>query len=413
MFKETKPLIEKRATLVAENRTLINTAEDRSEGEQNFTSEEDTEYDKRDTEIMALTRRIKRITDQNTLDTEAAERLAEEAEVTDTDSQELTEKKKAYKDVFWKMIRVGEKSLTSEESQILAGGDKRAQETTTGAAGGFTVAEDFMRELDKALLEFGGMRQVSRIIRSSTGANLPWPTVNDTAVKGELLVEGDEAAEEDAVFGSVVFESFMYSSKLIPVSMQLLQDSEFDFPTLLRDLFVERVGRITNEHFTTGTGAGQPRGVVTAAPTINAAANNAITADEIIDLQHAVDPAYRKAQSNWFMMNDDVLKSVRKLKDLDGQFIWQPGLRAGVPDLLLGKPYIINQDMASIGALNVVMLSGDFSKYIIRDVMNFEFFRLDEVLRTKAQIGFIGFQRTDGDLIDAGTGPIKGLKLAA
>ncbi len=413
MFKETKPLIEKRATLVAENRTLIETAEGRSEGEQDFTSEEDTEYDNRDTEIMALTRRIKRITDQNTLDTEAAERLAEEAEESGEDTQELTDKKKAYKDVFWKMIRLGERSLTREEADILMQGDNRAQETTTGASGGFTVAEDFMRELDRALLEFGGMREVSRIIRSSTGANLPWPTVNDTAVKGELLVEGDTAAEQDAVFGSVIFESFMYSSKLIPVSMQLLQDSEFDFPTLLRDLFVERVGRITNEHFTTGTGSGQPRGVVTAAPTINAAANNAITADEIIDLQHSVDPAYRKARSNWFMMNDDTLKSVRKLKDLDGQFLWQPGLRAEQPDLLLGKPYIINQDMASIGALNTVMLSGDFSKYIIRDVMNFEFFRLDEVLRTKAQVGFIGFQRTDGDLIDAGTGPIKGLKMAA
>lgn len=410
MFKETKPLIEKRATLIEENRTLINTAEAREEEKQDFTSEEETEYDQRDTEIVSLTKRIKRITDQNILDSEAAERLAEEAEDTGEDTQELTEKKKAYKEVFWKMIRLGERSLTSEESGILMQGDKRAQETTTGASGGFTVAEDFMRELDRALLEFGGMREVSRIIRSSTGANLPWPTVNDTAVKGELLVEGDTAAEEDAVFGSVIFESFMYSSKLIPVSMQLLQDSEFDFPTLLRDLFVERVGRITNEHFTVGTGTGQPRGVVTAAPTINAAANNAITADEIIDLQHAVDPAYRKAKSNWFMFNDNTLKSIRKLKDLDGQFLWQPGLRAEQPDLLLGKPYIINQDVPDIGALNVSMLSGDFSKYIIRDVQNFEFFRLDEVLRTKAQVGFIGFQRTDGDLIDAGTGPIKGLK---
>lgn len=410
MFKETKPLIEKRATLIKDNRTLINTAEARDEDSQDFTSDEETEYDKRDKEIESLTKRIKRITDQNKLDTEATERLAEEAEDTGEDTQELTDKKKAYKDAFWKMIRLGERSLTTKEAEILMQGDKRAQETTTGASGGFTVAEDFMRELDRALLEFGGMREVSRIIRSSTGANLPWPTVNDTAQKGELLVEGDEAAEQDAVFGSVIFESFMYSSKLIPVSMQLLQDSEFDFPALLRDLFVERVGRITNEHFTTGTGAGQPRGVVTAAPTINAAANNAITADEIIDLQHSVDPAYRKSRSNWFMFNDTTLKSIRKLKDLDGQFLWQPGLRAAQPDLLLGKPYIVNQDMPDIGALNVSMLSGDFSKYIIRDVMNFEFFRLDEVLRTKAQIGFIGFQRTDGDLIDAGTGPVKGLK---
>ncbi len=410
MFKETKPLIEKRATLVQENRTMIETAEGRSEDKQDFTSEEDTEYDARDTEIVSLTRRIKRITDQNRLDTEATERLAEEAEETGSDSQELTDKKRAYKDAFWKMIRFGERKLTPEEAVILSEGDKRAQEVGAGASGGFTVAEDFMAELDRALLEFGGMREVSRIIRSSTGADLPWPTVNDTAQKGELLAEGDAAAEQDMVFGSVTFKSFMYSSKLIAVSMQLLQDSEFDFPSLLRDIFVERIGRITNEHFTTGDGAGKPEGIITSAPTINAAANNAITADEIIDLQHSVDPAYRKVASNWFMFNDSTLKAIRKLKDLEGQFLWQPGLRAEQPDLLLGRPYIINQDVPDIGALNVSMLSGDFNKFIIRDVMNFEFFRLDEVLRTKAQVGFIGFQRTDGRLIDAGTNPIKGLK---
>jgi len=409
VFKETKPLIEQRATLIKDNRDLIETAEGRSEDKQDFTSEEDGEYDERDAKIVSLTKRIKRIIDQNTLDNEAAERLAEEAEETGTDSQDLTDKKKAYKDAFWKMLRLGERSLTSDEAKVIAEGDQRAQEAGTGASGGFTVAEDFMSELDRALLEFGGMREAARIIRSSTGADLPWPTMNDTAQKGELLAEGDTAGEQDIVFGTKILKSFMYSSKLIAVSMQLLQDSEFDFPSLLRDIFVERIARITNEHFTTGTGSGQPEGVVTAASTINAASNLVIDEDEIIDLFHAVDPAYRKSLKNWFMFNDDTLKVIRKLKDLDGQYLWQPGLRAGVPDLLIGKPYIVNQDMPSIGALNVSMLCGDFSKYIIRDVMNFEFFRLDEVLRTKAQVGFIGFQRTDGALIDAGTNPIKGL----
>lgn len=410
MFKETKSLIEKRAKLIASNRTLIDTSEARAEGEQNFTPEEKQTYDAADAEIDGLNDRIARIEKQNAIDDASADQLTKDADDADVSADELTAKRKEYSDAYWGMVRKGFNGITSEQKDFLSEGQVKDLEVGSGAGGGFTVPEDFSNEIDIALKEWGGMREAARIITTTSGADLPWPTLNDTTQEGELIAEGVQVAEQDLTFGSKTVKAFMYSSKSIPVSMQLLQDSAFDIPGLIRDAFVERIGRITNRHFTVGTAVAQPEGVSPASSSINAAANNAIASDEIIDLFHAVDPAYRKSEKARYMLNDATLKIVRKLKDDDGKYLWEPSMKLGVPDLLFGKPYIINQDMEDVGADQISMLFGDFNKFIIRDVMGFQFFRLDELLRLKAQVGFVGFQRTDSRLINAGTNPIKGLR---
>ncbi|MHC4877583.1 MAG: phage major capsid protein [Planctomycetota bacterium] len=283
----------------------------------------------------------------------------------------------------------------------------------TDAEGGYTIPEGFMAELERTLLAFGGVRRVARVVRTSSGGALPWPTLDDTSNTGELLAEATTiGASVDPTFGIKTLNDYKYSSKPILISAELLDDSAFNMAVVIAQLLGERVGRITNTHFTTGDNSGKPNGIVTAsAAGVTAAAVDAIIADELMDLQHSIDPAYRANNIGW-MFHDNLLLAIRKLKDTQGQYIWQPGLTAGAPDLLLTKPYTINQDMASsMTASAKTLLYGDFSAYIVRDVAQARFRRLDERYADTDQVGFVLFSRHDGELIN--DGKVKHLAQAA
>ena len=288
----------------------------------------------------------------------------------------------------------------------------RAQ-STTDSAGGYTIPEGFVYELERALLAFGGMRQVSSVIRTDSGNDLPWPTVNDTSNAGAILAENTEVSEQDVTFGSVTLNAYKYTSKLVRVSEELMQDSAFNLAQVLGSLLGERVARILNTHFTTGTGSSQPNGVVTAATNGKTAASaTAVTAAEIIDLFHSVDPAYRDSDSSVFMMNDSSVSAVRKLTDDNGQFLWQTGMQAGIPDRLYGRAVVVNQDCADIATGTKPILFGQFNLYKIRDVASLRLRRLVERYADYDQQGFVAFSRHDGDLLNAGTNPIKFITMA-
>src|SRR5262245_25200420 len=282
------------------------------------------------------------------------------------------------------------------------------------AAGGYTIAQGFVNNLEIALLEFGGVRQVATVMRTSTGADLPWPTMNDTTNKGVILAEATNfGSSVDPVFANVVFKAFKYSSKPIIVSNELLEDSAFDLPMVIGQALGTRIGRIQNDHFTTGAGTTLPKGLTIAGVVGKAAASmTTFTADEVIDLQHSIDPAYR-VRATW-MFHDTILAFIRKLKEsTTNAYIWQPGLQLGVPDRLLGDTYTINQSMsAAFTTGQKLILYGDMSKYVIRDVNTIRMVRLDELFAATDQVGFIAFMRTDGNLLDAGTRPVKWLALA-
>lgn len=284
----------------------------------------------------------------------------------------------------------------------------------TAASGGYTVPEGFVASLEIALLSFGGMRQVADVMRTAGGADLPWPTMNDSSNKGEILAENTSFGNSvDPTFASVVFKAFKYSSKPIIVSNELLQDSAFDLASQIGGWLGTRIGRIQNDHFSTGAGTTLPKGISVAGVVgKTAAANNTFTDLEVIDLQHSVDPAYRP-MSTW-MMHDAVLAHVRKMKDAtSGQYLWQPGLQAGIPDRILGNTYNINQSLASAFTTGQKLLFyGDFSKYKIRDVAEIRLVRLDELFAQSDNVGFVAFMRSDGNLLDAGTRPVKWLALA-
>jgi HK97 family phage major capsid protein len=290
---------------------------------------------------------------------------------------------------------------------------RAAMGTTSGAVGQYTVPDEAMRALEVSLLAFGGMRQVSTVIRTDSGADLPIPTSDDTSNKGAILSENTQASEVDITFGQIVLQSFKYSSKYVLVSVELLQDSSINVAEFIGKALGERIGRITNDHFTTGDASSKPNGIVTAAGAgVTATALTATTTyDNVVDLVHSVDPAYR--DKGKFMFHDGGLKMLKKIKvlqysgDTTGVPLWSPGLAPGAPDTILGYPYVINQSMTTPATSVKSILFGDFSKYLIRDVRDVTLLRLDERFADYHQVGFLAFSRHDGDLLDAGTDPVK------
>ncbi|MEM8668732.1 MAG: phage major capsid protein [Planctomycetota bacterium] len=289
------------------------------------------------------------------------------------------------------------------------------QTATTG--GNLIPPETLMNELEINMLAFDGVSQVADLIVTSSGETLGWPTVDDTGNTGvqvgeNVNVDNSGAGGPTPNFGKTQWEAYKLSSQAVLVPYELLEDSAFNLPAVLGQLLGERIGRFRNQRYTLGTGSGQAQGIVTGSTLgVTAASATAFTADEIINLQHSVDPAYRAGAG--FMMHDLIVSGVRKLKDSDGQYLWQSGLQAGTPDTLLGATLTVNQAMASaVATSNITMLYGDFSKYKIRRVNGFRMYRLEERYRDNDQDGFIMFVREDGGVLNAGTPPIKYLQQA-
>lgn len=287
--------------------------------------------------------------------------------------------------------------------------EARAPQTVTTTGGGYLIARAFSNELERAMLFYGGMLEAGRVIDTSTGAPMDWPTTDDTSNKGRLLAINTPATQTGIVFGNITFDAYKYSSDAVLVPVELMQDSAFDMDTLVGSMLGERLGRILNEHFTIGTGTNQPNGVVTAATVGKAGATGtatSVTYDDIVDLVYSVDRNYRA--NGRFMMADTAIKGIRKIKDTTGIPIWSVGAPlSGEPDTLLGYPITINNDVPAMAANAKSVLFGDFGKYLIRRVKDITLLRLNERWADAHQVGFLAFCRFDGDLLDAGTHPIK------
>mgnify|MGYP000091254042 CR=1 FL=1 len=279
-----------------------------------------------------------------------------------------------------------------------------------GIAEGVTQA---LRELERAMLQFDSVQSEARVLTTATGATLTAPFGDDTSNTGAILGENTEISDSDTTFSQWSIGSYLYTSKLIKISWNLLQDSAFDIQAYIAEIAGERVGRILNTHFTTGTGSAQPQGVVTGSTAgATATGSSVIGYDDLINLEHSVPRAYRTNAAK-FMFNDATLKALRKLKDADGRPIWQPSLQTGVAPSLNGRQYVINDDMASPAAAAKAVLFGDFKHYIVRKVKGFTLVRLNERYAERLQTGFFVYARFDGKVKDAGKGPIRHLVMKA
>jgi HK97 family phage major capsid protein len=310
--------------------------------------------------------------------------------------------KDQYAEAFGKYLRSGVNGLDADERALMAQ-NFRAQSTTT-TAGGYTVPEGFWAKVTETLKYSGGIRQTgATVITTESGVTLPWPTADDTSQVGAILSENTQIGAQDVTFGTKSLGAYTYTSKLILVSYQLLQDTGVDLEGFLARRMGNRLGRIQNTHFTTGTGTVQPSGAVTGASLGGTAAGTtAIIYEDLVDLVHSVDPAYR-ALNPRFMMNDSVLKVIRKLKTTDGWPLFQASPSSGLEPTILGYPYVVNNDMASSVATTAkTVLFGDFaSAYVVREVAGGQVLRLDERYADYLQVGYFAFNRVDGVTQDA------------
>lgn len=310
------------------------------------------------------------------------------------------------KAALWnKWLRGGDKALSAEDWRSI----RNTMSTSTGSEGGYSVQTDVASRLLDQLKAFGGMRAVSTVISTDMGNDIQFPTSDGTSEVGELIGQNTTATAADPTFGTLTHSVYKYSSKIVAVPYELLQDSQIDVEAFVRNRLAERLGRIQNTHFTTGTGTGQPRGVVTASALGKTGANGQTTSvifDDLVDLVHSIDPAYRALGRCRFMMNDSSLAKVRKLKDGQQRPVFLPGdagLGGTMGDTILGYPVTINQDVASMAASAKSILFGDFSYYTIRDVMGMTMFRFEDSAYAKlGQVGFLAWMRTGGNLVGNG-----------
>jgi HK97 family phage major capsid protein len=413
-----KELNEKREKLVVDARAALD--EIKKNTDEARAAELDTRHDTIMSEfdrVEATIKREQRVADAEKSMEERAEAARKKQRPTGTDTDASARDDGAapeYRQVFYKFLGSGADlgELSAEERAVLKAGavspdkEKRVQTVGTTTAGGFTVPVELANVLVKSMKAWGPMydEDICTVISTSNGNSIKIPTIDDTSVAAEKKAgEGTALTDDggkDATFGQKSLDSYGYDTEFVRFSLELSRDSIFNMESLLGELLGERLGRIANSELTTADGSGDPNGIVTASSLgKTAAAQAAVTYDEIIDLVHSVDPAYRQSPKVRFMFNDLTLAALRKLKDGDGRYIWTMGdVQNGVPGNILGYRYSINQAMASLASGNKTMLFGDFGKYFVRKVGT----PMIGVLRERfwPDLGIAGLIYFDGELGD-------------
>ncbi len=326
--------------------------------------------------------------------------------------------KPEYRDAFYAMLRAGGdvSALSGEERAALKAGAQsaefRAQTVGTTTAGGFTVPTTLADFIVKSMAAWGPMydEDICTTISTSGGEQINIPTVNDTTTAVVKHTEATALTDDggsDVTFGQKALNAYVFDTEFIRWSLELSQDSIFNMEPLLGGLLGERLGRRANTELTTGDGTGDPNGVVTASSLGKTAAGAAaILSDELIDLLHSVDPAYRGSPKARWMFSDATLAVIRKLKDGQNNYLWQMGnVTVGEPGTLLGYRYSVNQAMPAVATGLKSVLFGDFGKYYVRKVGA----PIIGVMRERfwPDLGIAGLIRFDGELGD--TAAIKHL----
>lgn len=319
--------------------------------------------------------------------------------------EDANPREQAYASAFGNWMRRGPSALTPAEHGALATGFstiENAQGVGTGSAGGYTVPPAFRDIIIEQLLYFANMRQWAEVINTETGATLPWPTVNDTGNEGAILGENTADTELDVTFGQADLGAYMYTSKIVRASLQLLNDNAFGLERWLARALAARIARIQNRHFTVGTGTGQPDGIITSATvgkTGLVGQTTTVIYDDLVDMTDSIDISYVGTGNVGWMMSQTARKTVRKLKDSQQRPLWEPSLQVGTPDLLLGYPLKLNNYVPVPAASAKSIGFGDIREaYVIRDVQDFQLMQLRERYAEFLQVGFLGFQRSDGTM---------------
>lgn len=294
----------------------------------------------------------------------------------------------AYNAAFWDFMRIGNAAMTPEIRNSLKVG--------TDANGGYLVPEEFEKTLIEALDEGNIFRQFAHKITTSGDRQIPMVLSRGTA---EWIEEEAEYPESDVEFGQTYLRAYKVATR-IKISEELMADSAFNMAAFIAKEFGRRIGAAEEQAFFTGNGVGKPTGILhdTGAQIgVTAGAADKITGDEVIDLYYSLRAPYRRKAV--FITHDSAMKALRKLKDGNQQYIYQPALTANTPDTLMGRPVYTSQYMPEVASGNKVMMFGDLSHYWIADRAGYSFKRLNELYAANGQIGFIASKRVDGKLL--------------
>nr|WP_313631917.1 phage major capsid protein [Brevundimonas naejangsanensis] len=306
-------------------------------------------------------------------------------------------------------VRKETKEDTEERNFVaVLRGEKRAQSVAASDEGGLTVPTTIARDLITAAVDYSPMLDESIFdVERTTSGNPMAYAVRAGQRRARLIAEGAAATELTGKLGSVVLGAHKLTTDAAVASRELLQDSAIDVRKWLIDEQAESVGLGAGYQLTVGVGgASAPTGICTALaskateaayPTASATnAELAALADALLDLQYGVNATYRKRGS--YMINSDVERLIRKAKDADGNPIWQASTRDGAPATIHGLPYIINDEMTSADG-DVFAVFGDMKQYKVRISRDLSITQLNETYALSDQIGWVGFMRLDGNVM--------------
>lgn len=357
-----------------------------------LSKEDDATYADMEKEFESLTNEISRMQRREAMEKEMEKPVNSPITAKPMTAKEDEDKtgraSKAYNKNFWKMMRA--KSARPDVVDALQVG--------TDTEGGYLVPDEFEHTLVEALEEENIFRKLAHVITTSSG-DRKIPVV---ASKGSASWVDEEGTitESDDAFSQVSIGAYKLGT-LIKVSNELLNDSAFDLESYISNEFARRIGTKEEDAFFNGDGTGKPTGILNATGGaqvgITAASATTITADELIDLFYSLKAPYRK-KAVW-ILNDATIKIIRKLKDNNGNYLWQPALTAGTPDTILGRPVYTSSYVPTPAAGAKTVIFGDLSYYWIADRQGRNFKKLSELYAANDQTGFVATQRVDGKLI--------------
>lgn len=356
-----------------------------------LSAEDDAAYGKMENDLNDLTNEIKRMERKEALEAEMSRPVSTpiiEKPMKAADDEATGRKSKTYVKSFWNAMR--QKIVTPDILNALQEG--------TDSEGGYLVPDEFEHTLVEALEQENIFRQLAHVINTASG-DRKIPVVASKGTASWVDEEGTITDSDDA-FGQVSIGAYKLGT-LIKVSNELLNDSVFDLEAYISKEFARRIGNKEEDAFFNGNGTGKPVGIFNstggAQTGVTAASSSAVTADEIIDLFYSLGSPYRK-NAVW-VLNDATVKAVRKLKDGNGNYLWQPALTSGTPDVLLGRPVYTSAYVPTIASGAKVIAFGDFNYYWIADRQGRVFKKLNELYAATDQTGFVATQRVDGKLI--------------
>ena len=380
-------LIEKRASLWNAMKAFLDT----QKKDDVLSEEDDAKYKEMEKRFDDLTNEIKRMERMNAIEAELNKPVNTpivNKPMSVNDEEKPGRASKNYKKSFWNAMR--SKALRPEVADALQIG--------TDSEGGYLVPDEYEHTLVEALEEENIFRKLAHIINTSSG-DRKIPVVASKGSASWVDEEGTITDSDDA-FNQVSIGAYKLGT-LIKISNELLNDSAFNLESYISKEFARRIGSKEEEAFFTGNGTGKPVGIFNATGGaevgVTTASATAITADELIDLFYSLKAPYRK-KAVW-ILNDSTVKAIRKLKDKNDNYLWQPALTAGTPDTILGRPVYTSSFVPTIAAGAKTIAFGDFSYYWIADRQGRIFKKLTELYAATDQTGFVATQRVDGKLI--------------